>query len=112
MDKGDFMEIGGQFLLVLNLRELSCQIQVTCLPPCLSQLCRQRGHYIYGGKAEKPQKSGGKPEKGKKPAENWKKKYAGNRKMTFLSHRKPEKWKISAENGKLFLKIAETGKLS
>ncbi len=58
----------------------------------------------------------------KKVAENWKKekkstgnlkkKCAENRKMTFLSHGKPEKLKISGENGKLFLKTVETGKLS
>ena len=65
---------------------------------------------MYGRKAEKPQKSGGKPEKGKKnSAENRKKKCAGNRKMTFLSHGKPEKFKSAAENGKLFLKKSETG---
>ncbi len=34
-----------------------------------------------------------------------------NRKMTFLSHGKPENFKISAENGKQILKTAETGKL-
>ncbi len=38
-------------------------------------------------------------------------KCAGNRKMTFLSHEKPENLKIFAENGKLILKTAETGKL-
>ena len=41
-----------------------------------------------------------------------KEKCAGNRKMTFLSHGKPESFKISAENGELFLKTAETGKVS
>ncbi len=44
-------------------------------------------------------------------AENRKKKCAGDREMTFLSHRKPKNLKIFAENGKLFLKTAETGKL-
>ena len=48
--------------------------------------------------------------KGKNSAENRKKKCAGNRKMTFLSHGKPENLKIFAENGKLFFKAAETGK--
>ena len=47
----------------------------------------------------------------KKVAENWKKECAGNRKIVFLSHGKPEKMKLSAKNGKLFLKTAETGKL-
>ena len=47
--------------------------------------------------------------KGKNSAENRKKKCAGNRKMTFLSHGKPENLKIFAENGKLFFKAAETG---
>ncbi len=37
---------------------------------------------------------------------------AGNRKMTFLSRGKPENFKITAENGKLILQTAETGKLS
>ncbi len=54
---------------------------------------------MYGGKAEKPQRSGGKPEKGKNSAENRKKKCAGNRTMPFFSHGKPEKFKIAAENG-------------
>ena len=36
---------------------------------------------------------------------------AGNRKMTFLSHGKPEDFKISVENGNLFFKSVETGKL-
>ncbi len=45
-----------------------------------------------GGKAQKKwQKTG-------------KEKCAGNRKMTFLSHGKPENLKIFAENGKLFLR--------
>ncbi len=47
----------------------------------------------------------------KNSAENRKKKCAVNWNMTFLSHGKPEKSKIAAENGKLFLKTAETGKL-
>ncbi len=49
--------------------------------------------------------------RGTNSAENRKKKCIGNWKMTFLSHGKPENLKISAENGKLFLKTAETGKL-
>ena len=40
-----------------------------------------------------------------------KEKCAGNWKMTFLSHGKPENLKISAENGKQILKNVETGKL-
>ncbi len=39
-----------------------------------------------------------------------KEKCAGNRKMKFLSHGKPENLKISAENGELIFKTAETGK--
>ena len=66
---------------------------------------------MYGGKAGKPQKSGGKTEKGKKFCENRKNKCAVNQKMTFLSHGKPEKFIIAAKNGKLFLKTAETGTL-
>ena len=58
-----------------------------------------------------PKKVAEKWEKDKKSAENRKKNCAGNRKMTFLSHGKPEKSKICAENGKLFMKTAETGKL-
>ncbi len=41
-------------------------------------------------------------------AENRKKKCAGNRKMTYLSHGKPENLKKSVENGKLFLKTEKT----
>ena len=44
----------------------------------------------------------------KKVAENRKK---GTNSAEFLSDGKPEKFKIAAENGKLFLKTAETGKL-
>ena len=58
-----------------------------------------------------PQKVAENRKKEKDSAENRKKKCAVNRKTTFLSHGKPEKFKIAAENGKLFLKTAETGKL-
>ncbi len=58
-----------------------------------------------------PKKVAENRKKGKNSAENRKKKCVGNRKMTFFSHGKPEKFKIAAENGKLFLKTAETGKL-
>ena len=61
---------------------------------------------------KRPKKVAENRKKENNSAENRKKKCAGNRKMTFLSHGKPEKLKISAENGKLFLKTAETGKLS
>ncbi len=36
---------------------------------------------------------------------------AGNRKMPFLSHGKPEKFENMAETGKHNLKFAETGKV-
>ncbi len=58
-----------------------------------------------------PKKVAENRKKEKNSAEYRKKKCAGNRKMTFLSDGKPEKFKIAAENGKLFLKIAEIGKL-
>ena len=77
----------------------------------LHHQCHKRGRYIYGRKAEKHKKSGGKPENGEKNLrKTGKRKCAGNRKMTFLSHGKPENLKIFVENGKLFFKPAETGK--
>ncbi len=70
-----------------------------------------RGHYIYGGKAEKHKKKWRKTGKWEKILrKTGKKKCAGNRKMTFLSHGKLENLKIFAKNGKLFFKPAETGK--
>ncbi len=58
-----------------------------------------RGRYNYGRKPEKPQKSGGNRKREMNSAENRKNKCARNRKMTFLSHGKPENLKISVENG-------------
>ena len=58
----------------------------------------ERGRYIYGGKAEKH----------KKWRKTGKEKCGRNRKMTFLSHRKPENLKISAENCLLKLREPES----
>ena len=67
-----------------------------------------RGRYIYGGKAEKHKKSGGKPEKEKKfCGKPEKRSVAETGKRHFWV---TENLKISAENGKLSFKTAETGK--
>ena len=47
-----------------------------------------------------PKKVAENRKKEKNSSANRKKKCAGNRKMAFLSHGKPEKFKIAAENGK------------
>ena len=67
-----------------------------------------RGCVIFMAERRKsPKKVAENRKKGKNSVENRKKMCAG--KMTFLSHGKPEKLEISAENGKLFFKTAETG---
>ncbi len=47
----------------------------------------------------------------RKSAENRKNDVAGNRKMPYLSHGKPEKMENMAETGKHNIKFAETGKV-
>ena len=71
----------------------------------------REGVIFMADRRKSPKKVAENRKKGKNSAENRKKKCVGNRKMTFLSHGKPEKLNISAEKGKLFLKTAETGKL-
>ncbi len=73
---------------------------------------------IYEGVLYLWWKAGKAPKKWRKTGEGkknlrktGKEKCARNRKVIFLSHGKPENFKISAENRKLIFKIAETQKL-
>ena len=64
-----------------------------------------RGGVIFMAESRKGTKKGRNTGIGEKILRKpGKEKCDGNRKMTFLSHGKPENLKISAENGKLILK--------